>query len=117
MSLDQDTLKVGDRIKLYGGYDMEPVWLCGKDIHLGKVSSFIPGMHNQPAAVVKLDDPITVDGITGNIVVMELRHVGAKWTANETVGLELCDFEPEPKPWKQRRRGKGIESHVSYDRI
>jgi hypothetical protein len=36
---------------------------------------------------------------------------------NGTVHLELCDFEPEDRPWKTRRQGTWVESHASYTRI
>jgi hypothetical protein len=107
-------LKTGNRIQLSGGYDMDPPWRCGKDHYMGTVVSFIPGQNTEPAAVVELDTPITVEGITGKIVVLELRYVGAKWSGHGTVHIELCDFVPEPKSWSQRRQGKWVESHASY---
>jgi len=117
MMIDRDRLKLGDRVKLYGGYDMEPRWLCGKAAHFGTVSSFIPGQEKEQAVVIKLDAPITVDDVKGDIVVLELRYVGATWKKHETVHIELCDFEPEPKTWSERRQGKWVESHASYERI
>ena len=96
---------------------MTPRWLCGKDEHLGTLVRFMPGQNQEGAAVVRLDAAITVDGITGDILVLELRYVGAHWTKHDIVHLELCDFDPEPKPWKDRKQGKWIESHASYDLI
>ena len=110
-------LKVGDRVKIHGGYEMEPRWLCGKAARSGTVRSLIPGQNEEEAAVVKLDAPIVVDGYEGDIVVLELRYVGAKWKKHETVNIELCNFEIEPKAWSQRPKGKRVESHGSYDRI
>ena len=108
------TLKIGDRIRLSGGYDMEPRWLAGKDSHIGTVSEFIPGQNQAPAAVVKLDHAITVDDTTADIIVLELRYEGAKWKEKETVHVELCDFVPEAASWKFRKQGKWVESHATY---
>lgn len=110
-------LSIGDRIRIAGGYEYEPRWLNGKPGYLGTVERFIPGQNATPAAVVKLDAPITVEGTTGDILVLELRYVGANWEAKETVHVELCDFSPEPKAWSQRQQGKWVESHASYERM
>jgi hypothetical protein len=109
-----DALKVGDRIRLAGGYDMDPKWLAGSESYTGIVSEFIPGQNKANAAVVRLDQAITVDGISGDILVLELRYEGAKWKGTETVHVELCDFVPESKSWKFRKQGLWVESHATY---
>lgn len=111
---DSDTLQIGDRIRLSSGYDIEPKFLQGKAELFGTVSRFIPGQNENPAAVVELDSPISADGVTGNTLVLELRYKGASWVESNTVHIELCDFDPEPKAWQQRRHGKWIESHAVY---
>lgn len=110
-------LVAGDQVELSGGYDPEPAWLGGKSVYTGVVSQFIPGQNSTPAAVVQLDTPITVEGTTGDIVVLELRFEGAMWSETETVHVELCDFVPDKKAWQQRRRGKWVESHATYKRV
>ena len=107
-------MKTGDRVFISGGYDMEPKWLCGRKGHSGTIEKFIPGQNAQPAALVKLDEYIEVDGLKGFYLVMELRYVGATWEATlQTAHIELCDFVPEPKPWKERRQGRWVESHAT----
>ena len=117
MIFRHNKLLPGDRVRLFGGYDMDPAWLCGKNEHIGTLIRFMPGQNNEPAAVIRLDAPITVKGICGDIVVLELRYEGAIWKDQETVHIELCDFDPEPIPWKDRKQGKWIESHASYEII
>jgi hypothetical protein len=107
-------LHVGDRLRLYGGYDMEPRWLNGKEALTGKCVAFIKGQNKQPAAVIELDESILFDNITGKIVVLELRYVDARWIQNEVVHVELCSFVPEDKEWKNRPQGLWVESHASY---
>jgi len=112
-----EKLRVGDRIRLLGGYDMEPKWLGGNTGYFGRLLCFIPGQNDTPAAVVKLENPITVDHLTADIVVLELRYVGEEWKTQATVHIELCDFMPEPKKWQERRKGKWIESHATYRKV
>lgn len=110
-------IKPGDRVKLSGGYDMEPRWLGGAEYLLGSVHTFIPGQNSEPAAVVVLDAPIRVDGVEGRTVVLELRYVGQTWADSGTVHVELCDFEPEAVRWQDRRQGRWVESHATYERV
>jgi len=111
------TLKIGDKVRLNGGYDMEPKWLAGESFYIGTVIEFIPGQNKTSAAVVKLDRDITFDDTTGDILVLELRYDGAKWKKSETVHVELCNFVPEAATWKSRKQGKWIESHASYVKL
>ena len=72
-------MQPGTRVRLSGGYDNEPRWLDGTAGHFGTVERFIPGQNSEPAAVVRLDAPITVDGVTGSVLVLELRFKGQRW--------------------------------------
>jgi hypothetical protein len=112
-----DELTVGDQVWLSGGYDMEPKWLGSEKSYFGSVICFIPGQNDTPAAVVKLEKPITVGNLTGDVVVLELRYVGTEWKSQATVHIELCEFVPEPKRWQERRKGMWIESHATYEKV
>jgi len=52
-------LEEGDRVFVSGGYDMEPSWLGGWDGFSGTIERFIPGQNQEPAAVVRTDDPVS----------------------------------------------------------
>ena len=110
-------LAVGDRVRLSGGYDFEPRWLAGEPSYSGAVLAFIPGQNELPAAVVRLDAPITVEETTGEVVVLELRYVGTTWEEKETVHIELCGFIPDAVAFKLRPHGKWVESHATYIRV
>lgn len=112
-----EKLIVGDRLRLSGGYDWDPQWLQGHQHRVATITRFIPGQNDTPALVARLDDPISIDEITGQVVVLELRYRGANWDHTNTVHVELCDFEPEEKTWKDRRQGKWIESHATYEKL
>jgi len=107
-------LSVGDRLKLSGGYD-DARWLGGRPAVFGRATSFIPGQNVPPALVVRLDEPLEVDGVRGDIVVLELRYVGSDWGRSGTIHVELCDFEPERKRWQDRRQGRWVESNATYE--
>jgi hypothetical protein len=118
-------LQVGDRVWVGAGYDLDPSWLAANpDGYEGCVAAFIPGQNEQSAAVIVLDKelvlPLGAGAVTGSEVrgrylVLELGHVGADWsTPKPRIHVELCDFEPEPKRWQDRRQGAWVESHASY---
>ena len=107
-------LEVGHRVYLSGGYDRTPTWLGDGEGYFGEVIAFIPGQNEKPAAVVKVDSSIEAEGVRGNIVVLELRYVGAEWNEGEAVHVELCTQMPEAESWQDRRRGVWVESHANY---
>ncbi|MBF6024005.1 hypothetical protein [Lysobacter niastensis] len=106
-------LRVGDRVRLEGGYDMEPRWLNGQSAYFGLCVDFIPGDAGRPAAVVQLEKAITFDGAQGNFLVLRLRYVGARWAKREVVHLELFSSPPNSLQ-DPSTRGLWIESHASY---
>ena len=108
-------IKIGDTIKLSGGYDYDPLYLKTPvaSFRTGTVIQFIKGQNESPAAVVKLDQEISGEKITGDIVILELRLVGQTWKEPTPVHIELCDFMPENKPWKERRQGEWVEAAAS----
>jgi hypothetical protein len=110
-------LLVGERVILSGGYDFEPKWLHENSEYYGTLMEYIPGQNDAPAAVVHLDDEISVDGVTGSLLVLELRYRGAQWGSNNIVHIELCDFEPESIRWQDRRQGLWIESHATCRKL
>ena len=111
------SIRPGDRLLLSGGYDMSPRWLCGQQSHAGTVIDLIPGQGEQAAILLKLDAPVEVDGVSGGFVVLETRYVGQAWAEQGIVHIELCNFEPERKKWHDRRQGKWVESHATYELV
>jgi hypothetical protein len=116
------TPTVGGPIKVSGGYDFEPEWLGNRSHVTGVVAKWIPGQNTQPACVIRLDEPLTATGDvrgkresrTGSHLVLELRYVGQDWNSSGTVHVELCEKEPEDKPWADREVGAWVESHATY---
>ena len=112
-------LQVGDRIELSGGYDYAPLFLKNPPAskRSGTVIQFIKGQNELSAAVVKLDQKFSGEKITGDIVVLELRNVGQTWQEPTPVHIELCDFIPENKTWKDRKQGEWVEAAATVTLI
>lgn len=110
-------LEVGQRIRVFGGYDMEPSWLEGcPEGYTGTVAEFIPGQNELPAAVVELDEPVRVSKAEGSYLVLEQGWVGVPWgQTSPRIHVELCDFRPEPKRWQDRKQGEWVESHATFE--
>lgn len=104
-------LQEGDKIELSGGYENDPLFLKYPPAskRSGTVVQFIQGQNEDPAAVVKMDAAFSGEKIKGDIVVLELRHAGQTWQDSIAVHIELCNFMPENKTWKNRRKGEWIE--------
>jgi hypothetical protein len=118
-------LRVGDRVRVYGGYDMEE-WLAPSPSGVfGRVIEFIPGQNVQSAAVVELEKELVLPAgagavrdreVRGTFLVLELGHVGTDWTTpTPRIHVELCDSHPPAERWQERRQGAWVESHATYE--
>jgi len=108
-------IEIGDRLRLWGGYDYNPEWMAGRESHFGTVKSFIPGQNTQKAIVVALEDSIDFNGNHGKYIILETRYEGQTWYEYGPVHIELCDFIPDSLPYKDRRKGIWVEAAASYD--
>lgn len=115
LEVDEE-LKIGDKIDLYSGYFKIPEYLDypPTHIHEGEVVDFILGRNNEKATVIRLDRPVAGDSLTGNFVVMELKYESQTWSSTGPVHLELCDFKPLNRSWKDRRKGEWFEPTASF---
>lgn len=113
-------IKPGDRIEVTGSYDYDPLYLKNPPANkrTGTVLKSIIGQNDTPALVIKIDEVISGNIVKGDIIVLELRHKGITWKKKEpSVQIELCDFVPENKAWKDRRQGEWIESAATFKKI
>jgi hypothetical protein len=110
-------LKEGDRLLLSGGYDMEPKWLNGSQGYGVTVLRYFPGQNAGPALLVYTDEPILFEEVSGRHLVLELRWEGDEWENKGVTHVELCQECPEEKRWQERKQGKWVESHASYEKI
>lgn len=108
-------LRVGDRLRLFNGYEAPYEWLGGRADVRGAIEEFIPGLSDVPMAVVKLDEPLGSSDARGSWVVLQLRYVGATWTNVGIVHIELLESRPPALAPPQRRLGLHLESHANYE--
>jgi hypothetical protein len=69
-----EKLNIGDRVRVGGGYDMEPQWLDGRQYYAGKVKALIPGQNDMPAVVVVLAEDAAFEDYAGKYLVQNLSH-------------------------------------------
>jgi hypothetical protein len=105
---------IGDRVRVGGGYDMEPQWLAGRQYYSGTVKAVIPRQNDTTAPVVEIAEDAVRGNYSGKYLVLGLRDAGAKWLETGTVHVELCDSGPQAKSWQQAKQGKRVESHATY---
>ena len=111
--LPDHDVRIGDRIRLFGGYD-DLSWLGGRNDVRGVVEDLVPGENDVPAAVVKLDEALHIRQTHGRWVVLHLRYVGATWQNVGIVHVELLEARPPAMP-RYRPTGAHIESHATYE--
>ena len=71
-------LKIGDIIDLFGGYDNDD-WLGGYGPYHGRIERFVEWNCDAPLAIVRLDRSATAEDVSGEYLVLGLRHQGARW--------------------------------------
>jgi hypothetical protein len=104
----------GARVRIWGGYDIEPHWLAEHDARsgvLGTVVRFLAvarSVHKE--AIVRLDRPLAVGDTIGDYVVLRLRDRLAHWSGGESVTIELCELEPNTRFMRHRERGVIVET-------
>lgn len=115
--LRKTKLKLGDRVKLWGGYSTKPEWLKGREAYYGEVVGFISGPYGNKDAIVELEEEIRYSDIKGKVLVLTLRYKDAVWGKGEIVHLHLLDSIPQGDKWCVDKDGwekNHIESHASY---
>lgn len=114
-------LALGDRIRLFGGYDMEPPWLRDRPEHYARVLSFfdneIEGRSDDSriSASIEFEHLITFKGVTGGFGHIMGRWAGQEWEQSGVVHAYLCK-EPVSSAHDITESGSvWLESHASYE--
>ena len=101
-------LKKGDRVRIFD--------------HTGTLINFIPRGDDVLAAVVRTDEEIIFETVRGNIVIMQLRYVGAEWGGgrdmDRIVGAELCPSGPQypdVPSWFKNAKCIQLDFGLTYD--
>ena len=118
-------LRIGDRVRVYGGYDHEPAWLAADPGgYRGVVVDFLVGGDSRPVPVVELDQELvlpegagaTERPVRGRFLALELGHLNTDWsTPMPRLHIELFDSRPEADGSEGRPQGAWVESHATYE--
>ncbi len=99
-------VSLNDRVFIFGGYDMDPLWLQSGIGYEGVVEKMSPH-----GVLVRLDAPLTLKGVTGNHLYLSNRYADS--TDFRHVHVVLCAEVPESKPDIQDTvRFAWVESHA-----
>ena len=116
-------LQVGDRIKLFGGYDMNPLWLFGGEGYTAKVLSFfdnyINGSENDSrmSISIEFDEPLTLKGLTGKYGFIMGRWEDQKWEDVGVVHVHITTNKISKASDITEENSRWVESHASYEKI
>jgi hypothetical protein len=116
-------LKPGDRIKLFGGYDMDPRWLKDRDCYYATVLKFFDNKiekrkgDERLSAVIEFDDLVTFEGLQGKYGVILGRWEGQLWEMKGVVHVHLIDREVLDSSEITKVNSRWMESHASYECI
>jgi hypothetical protein len=116
-------LKPKDKIKLYGGYDMNPPWLKDRECHFATVLRFIDNKiekrknDERLSAVIEFDNEFEFNGLKGKFGIIMGRWEGQKWETKGVVHVYLLEYEIMAKDEMTQENSRWVESHASYETI
>ena len=118
-----EKLKPGDRIRLFGGYDMDPHWLKNREYYFATILRFIDNTIEKRAtderlsAVIEFDDELEVKGLKGKFGILLGRWEGQLWEAKGVVHVYLLAAEIKQQEEMARQNSRHVESHASYEKL
>jgi hypothetical protein len=116
-------LRPGDRIRLFGGYDMVPLWLRDRDCYSATVLKFFDNRiekrkgDERLSAVIEFDDPVSFEGLQGKFDVITGRWEGQLWEKQGVVHVYLTEREISEPSELDNANSRWMESHASYECI
>jgi len=116
-------LRPGDRIKLFGGYDMFPPWLKARECYFAKVLRFIDNKierrkdDSQLSVIIEFDDELELKGLKGKFGLLLGRWEGQLWETKGVVHVYLLDSGIMRQEEMTRDNSRWVESHASYEKI
>ncbi len=118
-----EKLEIGDRIKLSGGYDNNPLWLKGGSGYNAKVTGFFDNEtegrrdDSRISASIEFDKEIEYEGIKGKYGFILGRWEGQKWEKSGTVHCHICSVPISKASDITKENTVWAESHAHYECI
>ena len=118
--LRQPDMPPGTRLRLSGGYDMEPAWLKGRQSYHATLLGFLDNKaRDNPdesrSALIEFYEELRFEGLRGTHGVLSLRYVGQQWMPNGTVHAYLLRDKIESIDQMDEATSRHMESHASYE--
>jgi hypothetical protein len=112
-------MKPGDRLWLFGGWDRNPAWRGVNDSVVATVEDvLLAGDGGQARLLARLAQPLTLNGVTGELLLLSLRYRGAEWSDAGICHIVLCAEPPGPgKWWEDKSRFTWVESHAGFQKL
>lgn len=116
-----ERLQVGDRIKLFGGYEMYPLWMRDKEYYfatvLGLFDNEIEGRvgDERLSATIEFDEEIEFEGLKGKYGYIMGRWEKQQWLRSGTVHVHLTDVRIDEAAQITKENSRWMESHARYE--
>jgi len=116
-------LEPGNRIRLFGGYDMDPRWLKERACYYATVLKFFDNRiekrkgDERLSAVIEFDELVSFEGLQGKYGVILGRWEGQRWEKKGVVHVHLVDREVSDASEITKANSRWMESHASYECI
>ncbi|MGC1374991.1 MAG: hypothetical protein WA821_02130 [Anaerolineales bacterium] len=113
-------MKTGDRVKLSGGYDMEPPWLRGGNGYFATALGFLDNNDERRAGdgglsvLIEFDEVIEFGGLSGKYGLLDLRYTNQPWEVSGPVHVTLLDHKIQSIEEKTKDSSRWMESHAVY---
>jgi hypothetical protein len=118
-----EKLQVGDRIKLSGGYDMDPPWLKGGSGYYAKVIGFFDNNIDKRkgderlSASIEFEEELEHRGFSGKYGFMLGRWEGQLWETSGTVHVHISNVPINNSSDITKENSIWAESHAHYERV
>jgi hypothetical protein len=116
-------LKIGDRIKLYGGYDMDPPWVKDGDGYYARIVSFfdneIEGREDDSriSAAIEFDEELEIKNFKSRFGFILCRWEGQEWDTEGVVHVHLSNKPVTAASDISGKTSIWVESHASYKKV
>jgi hypothetical protein len=114
-------VNIGDRLRLSGGYDMNPQWLQGRNEYYARVVAFLennkkrPSLSERKSTLIEFDEPIEFEDLAGKFGLLDLRHVGQVWENTGSVQVFLLKEKINSIEERNQESSRWMESHATYE--
>jgi hypothetical protein len=100
-------------VRISGGDIAQSMWVGGRSAYFGECAAFLTNSEPMPAAVIRLDEPIVLEGYSARIAILRLRYARDRWSRHEFGHVELCASMPADDGAHERQERLWVESRAS----